>query len=303
MRQAETSTMEKQPQPAPGRFCFGQRWLSAWGIALSILLITGFGIEATLLPSVAQAQLATFGFSPQNFKDGVSYGNGIYFAPYVFTVYSQPDERSQMIGEFHWSKKTNTNSIAVVLPNGDRKSIPANRVFFSFYPALDVAMMAVDSENGEGWVEVIYDQASNKTGWVHLKESGKSAQASRQSLASLEGGDSKKSDEPLHFGVYQTWPEFMKLNAKANGIYWLTGVKEYNRSIRTSDADDAKIIPITIIRSMKVKHLRGNWLLVEVLDFENNTPIGWIRWRDEDGNLLAFPNINQQYHPVVTGTF
>jgi hypothetical protein len=54
---------------------------------------------------------------------------------------------------------------------------------------------------------------------------------------------------------------------------------------------------------MKVRHLRGNWLLVEALDFENNTPIGWIRWRDDDGNLMVFPNINQQYHPVVTGNF
>ncbi len=272
-----------------------------WHIALAASLLAGLCVEAVVFPAPAQAQLSGYGFSPQRFKDGVVYGNGIYFAPYDFTLYTQPDEHSPLIGEFHWKHKSSGNSLTVANGDGMRKSVKADNVFFSFYPQLDVAMLAVTGENGEGWVEVVYDQPRQKTGWVHLKDSPTVASATnlkdtkKQSLAPLDTG------EPYHFGVYQTWPEFMKLNAKANGVYWLSGVKEYNRSLRSSDADEGKILPVTIIRSMKVKHLRGNWLLVEMLDFENNTPIGWIRWRDDDGNLMVFPNINQQYHPVVTG--
>jgi hypothetical protein len=273
-----------------------QKCFSGWRLILTALLISGFCLETVVFPAPAQAQLSSYGFAPQIYKDGVNYGNGIYFAPYVFTLYTQPDEHSPMVGEFHWSRKTNTNNISVNTANAERRSIAADHVFFCFYPQLDVAMMAVTGENGDGWVEVVYDQTRKKTGWVHLKDSPKIASAPKQALAPLDTG------EPLHFGVYQTWPEFMKLNAKSNGVYWTNGVKEYNRAIRTSDSDDAKIVPVTIIRNMKVKHLRGNWLLVEVLDFENNTPIGWIRWRDDDGNLMVFPNVNKQYRPVVMST-
>lgn len=278
----------------------------SWRLALIALLITSFCLEAVVFPPPAQAQLSGYGFAPRGYKDGVNYGNGIYFAPYVFSLYTEPNERSPLIGEFHWSRKTNSNNITVNTADAERHSIAADHVFFCFYPQLDVAMMAVAGENGEGWVEVVYDQARKKTGWVHLKDSPlkdsspvsqSQASLSKQTLAPVDTG------EPIHFGVYQTWLEFMKLNAKSNGIYWMSGVKEYNRAIKSSDADDAKIIPVTIIRDMKVKHLRGNWLLVEVLDFENNTPIGWIRWRDDDGNLMVFPNINKQYRPVVMGTF
>lgn len=274
-----------------------KRLMGGWSLALTALLLTGACLEAVVSPPTAIAQLTGYGFAPQSFKDGVNYGNGIYFAPYVFTLYTQPDEHSPMIGEFHWSRKTNTNTLAVTTANNERRSFPADHVFFSFYPQLDVAMMAVTGENGEGWVEVIYDQTKKKTGWVHLKDSPTVTTGAKQTLAPVDTG------EPLHFGIYQTWPEFMKLNAKSNGVYWLSGVKEYSRSIRSSDADEAKLIPVTIIRNMKVKHLRGNWLLVEVLDFENNTPIGWVRWRDDDGNLMMFPNVNKQYRPVVISTY
>jgi hypothetical protein len=266
--------------------------------------------ESFILPLPAQAQLSGYGFAPQNYKDGLNYGTGVYFAPYAFTLYTQPDEHSQKIGEFRWSRKSNSNRLAVVTGTGERGVIPADTVFLSFYPSLDVAMMAVTGENGEGWVEVVYDQVRKRTGWVRLKEEAPNQNKAKSKMATndtsaqpTETTPTGTTKEPLHFGIYQTWQEFMKLNAKANGIYWLSGVKEYSRSIRSSDSDDAKIIPITIIRSMKVKHVRGNWLLVEALDFENNTPIGWIRWRDDDGNLMVFPNINQQYHPIVTSPF
>jgi len=280
--------------------------LCSWGLAFSLLLAVGTCFtETVFLPLPAQAQLSGYGFAPQNYKDGLNYGTGVYFAPYAFTLYTQPDEHSQKIGDFRWSQKTNSNRLAVVTDSGERGIVPADTVFLSFYPSLDVAMMAVTGENGEGWVEVVYDQARKKTGWVRLKDStpdgGKAKSKTTANNASAQ--TTETAQEPLHFGIYQTWQEFMKLNAKANGIYWLSGVKEYSRSIRTSDSDDAKLIPITIIRNMKVKHVRGNWLLVEVLDFENNTPIGWIRWRDDDGYLMVFPNINQQYHPIVTSPF
>jgi hypothetical protein len=250
-------------------------------------------MDSTSLP-VAQAQVNGYGFGPQTYKSGYNYGTGVYFAPHVFTLYSKPDEASPAIAEFHWNKKT-TSSVDVTTPDGDKRVLNTDHMFVCFYPQLDVAMMAVTGDQDDGWVEVIYDQSGPRTGWVRIKETTPKTASKGDSLEPLDTG------EPSHFGVYQTWQEFMKLNARVDGIYWLTGVKDYNRSIRSSDADDAKIYPITIIRDLKVKFVRGNWMMVEVLDFERNTPIGWVRWRDDDGNLMVFPNITGQHQqPIVT---
>ncbi|WMU93304.1 hypothetical protein EMOOHJMP_00110 [Microcystis phage MaAM05] len=268
--------------------------------AILALLVTVCGL-LFVSPATVQSAGNGYGFAPQRYQSGYSYGNGIFFAPYVFTLYREPKAGAEPIGAIRWSRKTGGNNIEWISPAGDRHAIYADHTFFCFYPLLDVAMMAVTSDTDDGWVEVIYDQASGKTGWVQTK-------------ASMDEVPDKLSDkvtakaaaapaEPAHFGVYQTWQEFMKLNAKAHGIYWLTGVKEYYRSIRSSDADEAKLIPVTIIRDLKVKHVRGNWLLVEVLDFERNTPIGWVRWRDDDGKLMVFPNLSGQHMPIVTTAF
>jgi hypothetical protein len=269
-----------------------KRWMSA--LLMGVLLLGGFLAGNIILgQNAAQAHSSGYGFGPQAYKNGYAYGNGIYFAPYLFTLYSRPDETSPSIGEFHWNQRTGS-ALAVTTPDGGKYSLRSDHVFFCFYPKLDVAMMPVIGEEN-GWVEVIYDQAGQKSGWVRLKEEpAKTASNSAEHLPPMDKG------EPDHFGVYQTWQEFMKLNAKANGIYWLSGVKEYNRSVRSSDSDEAKIYPITIIRDLKVKFVRGNWMMVEVLDFERNTPIGWVRWRDDEGNLMVFPNISGQYRPILS---
>lgn len=262
------------------------KWVSVWGLVAVTVLMT----VLASLPLGADAARGAFGFGPRLYKSGYNYGTGLYFAPYRFTVYEQPATTAPVIGEFRWGRNSRSNHIDVFSSEGQHFTLRSDHVFFCFYPELDVAMLAVigDDEQG-GWLEVVYDQQYQKTGWVQVGAG-----------TSPTGG---KESKPAHFGVFQTWLDFMKLNAKANGVYWLSGVNQYQRSVRQADADDAKLIPITIIRSLKVKHLRGNWMLVEVLDFERNTPIGWVRWRDDDGNLMVFPNLSGQHLPVVTTAY
>lgn len=265
-------------------------------LAVAGLMIALLGSAIT--PLEASAIRNSFGFAPQRYQSGYTYGNGVFFAPYQFTVYAEPNTASEVIGEYRWGHKTATNSVDVFSPTGEHRTAYADHVFFCFYPELDVAMMAVVGDTEDGWVEVIYDQKSQQTGWIKAKAADGIVE--RTTTKTVEAA---KSPEPIHFGVYQTWLEFMKLNAKASGIYWLSGVKEYNRSIRSSDKDEAKLIPVTIVRDLKVKHVRGNWLLVEVLDFQRNTPIGWVRWRSDNGELMVFPNISGEHLPIVTTAF
>jgi hypothetical protein len=254
-------------------------------IAASLLafLMPGF-LSFHSIP--AYAVEVTQGFAPERYKNGTHFGTGIYFAPHQFTLYTEPKTNSPTLGTIEWSSKSGLNGLRMTSPGGMPKSIYADKLFFCYYPELDIAMMAVDGDNDNGWVEVIYDQQEHKTAWVK-------ANTDENSTGSDASTTLTSNTASSHLGVYQTWLEFMKYNAKAKGIYWLNGVAEYNRALRTKDEDTAKLISTTVIRKLKVRYVRGNWLLVEVQDFEMNTPIGWIRWRDDDGNLMAFPNLTQ----------
>lgn len=244
-------------------------------LTFCLALLCGMGI---ILPV-----LAVVGYAPKTYENNLIYGEGVYFAPYEVKIYEQPDETSPLLESFRWTRSDASPKFLSKVNNG---VFGPEQVFLSFYPTLNVAMMAVVSENGEGWAEVVYDQFRKKTGWVKI--------LSPEASASLEEG------VPRHFEKFQTWQDFMRYNARVAGTYWLNGVSQYNRSLRTAPQDDAKIIPVTVIRNMKVKHVRGNWMLVEILDFENKTPIGWMRWRDDDGRLMMFTNFSGLKQPVLS---
>jgi len=262
--------------------------ITSLGLLLA-LLIPGSILTSKNQAITYAAEMAQ-GFSPQRYKDGTHYGTGVYFAPHKFTLYTEPKDSSPSLGTVEWNNKSGLNGLHITSAEGMPKNAYADKLFFCYYPELNIAMMAVAGENGDGWVEVIYDQQNQKTAWVKAKQ---------ESDAETPAKGNSSSASEAHLGVYQTWLEFMKYNAKNNGIYWLSGVVDYNRALRSKDEDTAKLISTTVIRKLKVRYVRGNWLLVEIQDFEMNAPIGWLRWRDDDGNLLIFPNLNGSTHPMT----
>ncbi|MEM0950762.1 MAG: hypothetical protein AAGI66_01300 [Cyanobacteria bacterium P01_H01_bin.74] len=260
---------------------------------------------------------AGFGFGPQTYNDGFNYGAGIYFAPPDLRLYQQPDYDSELVGRLYWHNQYSDAFIEKTPTQQDRID-PAD-TFICFYPKLSVAMLPVVSTTDDGWAEVIYQQAPEKirterTAWVPIHNepaaSGdewpepEASETKTSEAREFEPENSKPVDEELeneanHWGVYQTWVEFMKLNAKSAGVYWLSGVSNYQHALRMRDNDDAKIIPVTVIKKMRIQHVRANWMLVEVSDFQGRHPIGWVRWRDKAGKIMAFPNLSGEHLPIV----
>ena len=259
-------------------FGMGQRRI------IGCLLIILLGLLGCCLPNAGWAYGA-YGFGPKHYPDTLQYGEGIYFAPYETPIYAEPNEAGTVIEQLKWGRGSRNLQ---VFSQVHQNYVSAQNTFVSYYPELDVALLPVVSENGEGWAEVMYDQRQKKTGWVKLSD------------ATAVANEDKT---PPHFGHFQTWLDFMRLNAKPNGIYWLEGVSQYQRLLRSAPDDAAKTVPITVVRDLKVKHVRGNWLLVEVRDFNHNTPLGWIRWRDDEGRLMVFTNFSGNKLPVMMTGF
>ncbi|OGI21609.1 MAG: hypothetical protein A2287_08600 [Candidatus Melainabacteria bacterium RIFOXYA12_FULL_32_12] len=193
------------------------------------------------------------------YSDSVSYyGIGVYFAPKEFAIYSEPDEESPIIEKINW------NNFGV---NSLTKELSSRNVFISFIPSKNIGIMSAIDDT-ENWCQVVYDQKTGAKGWVKITDSAR----------------------------FMTWMEFMSKYGKANDVYLFLDLPEEYRQIYTAPHEKAQILNMYPYSpdNVKLKFIKGNWMLVKVVDFsKTNTHIGWIRWRNDEGKIFAFPNLKQ----------
>ncbi|MGN0192190.1 MAG: hypothetical protein ACI4CY_01520 [Candidatus Gastranaerophilaceae bacterium] len=134
-------------------------------------------------------------------------------------------------------------------------NIPSENVFYLSAVGLP--------ENGK--IEVIFDNKTGKTGCLLLSETDK----------------------------YYTWREFFYQLGKKNGLKMMKDFPKTEMKLRSRDSDDADIVDeLTGPEEIMCRVIRGNWMLVTVVDAGNEYKTGWLRWRnDEDGRLYLFPRM------------
>jgi hypothetical protein len=210
------------------------------------------------------------GFAPNLYPDNKNYGIGIYYAPQNITIYSEADKNSPILETIQWARarfELNTTNNTAKFPEDS---------FIAFYPYREIALMTV-TDDQEGWVKVIYNHKENLSGWICTSD------------------PVTKTEYNNFTGNFYTWFEFMKKIAPFKGLYFIPGVPKKQKKLRASPNDEAQAIryDIDVIKSLQVKHIRGNWMLVKITDYMGaNSPIGWIRWRDDNGNLMVFCNLD-----------
>lgn len=177
---------------------------------------------------------------------------GVYQVDHVVVLYAEPDEKSKIIQKIVWDSEN------VVPQNLTRKDL-----FVVYMQNKDFALMPVTDEN-EDWVEVIYDNNTGKRGWI-------------------------KKDDPYKFN---TWVNFYNMYGKKYGLKILKGAPESVENLYGTPDDNAK--PISAINhpeQITLNIIRGNWMLVTVLDADKTPKTGYIRWRSDDGVKYLFPDI------------
>lgn len=237
------------------------------------------GIVLMALLWLPVAALAISGFGPSRYPNPRQPGIGVFFAPKACPIYARPSFEDDPIEWLRW------DSSGQVFSHQRQTTVDARRIFLAFYPAQQMALLPVVSDNGVGWAEIQVN--ATQTAWVPLRS---------------QWGEKERTEWPTHWGEYQTWLEFMRDNAPKAGILWLPGVAESKRSLHMEPEDTAKLVPVELMRNVTVRHVRGDWMLLEVLDFNRESPMGWVRWRDDQGQLMAFPNLAKQRNPYVMGT-
>lgn len=177
---------------------------------------------------------------------------GVYQVSSPIVLYSEPDEKSEIKTVIKYTK-TSLEPLSLVFQD----------VFIVYKADKNLALMAVTDET-EDWVQVIYDNVKGSTGWI-------------------------KKDDPYKFS---TWYNFYNMYGTKYGLYFLKGTPEPIKNIHGSPDESSKVISvINYPVKINLKVIRGNWMLVSVLDVDKMPKTGYVRWRSEEGIKYLFPDI------------
>ena len=194
-------------------------------------------------------------FAADVIPDTVSLNNtntfGVYQVGHSIILYNEPDENSEIKEKIVWDSEN------VIPQNLDRKDM-----FVLYLEDKDFALMAVTDET-EDWVEVIYNNTTGATGWI-------------------------KKDDPYKFN---TWVNFYSMFGRKYGLKILKGTPETIGSLYGTPEQKKAIATINRPDLINLNIIKGNWMLVTVVDADRTPKTGYIRWRSDDGVKYLFPDV------------
>lgn len=145
----------------------------------------------------------------------------------------------------------------------DPETMPDN-VFAVLINEQKLGFLYVTDIGDEGWVEVIYDKRSGARGWAHTVDAMQ----------------------------FQPWRNFYNLYGRKYGLRMLNDTPKDMEVLRSKSEDLAQVISkFNYVKQIKLTVIRGNWALVSVQDLDETPKTGYLKWRETDGTIYAFPNI------------
>ncbi len=141
-----------------------------------------------------------------------------------------------------------------------QKMLEPSELFSVLMDDLYAFCMVVDSQ--DGWYKIVYDKKYNKSGWLKPEK-----------------------DED-----FWSLRDFYSFYGKKYGLYYMKNVDYRKRGIYSSpETGSQKLGGFTLIKSIYLNKLNGNWALVTVRDMDKFPKIGYIQWRENDGSIVIFP--------------
>ncbi len=139
-----------------------------------------------------------------------------------------------------------------------------DRVFALLINEKQLGFLYVTDIGDEGWVEVIYDKRTGAKGWVQT--------ADRMQ--------------------FLPWINFYNLYGRKYGLRILKDAPEDIEVLKAKSEDVSQIVAkFNYVKQIKLTAIRGNWALVSIFDLDKTPKTGYLKWRETDGTIYAFPNV------------
>ncbi len=136
-------------------------------------------------------------------------------------------------------------------------------IFAAFVPEKQLSFLYV-TDVGDGWIQVLYDKDENLRGWIKVEDKF----------------------------LFNSWMTFYNMYGRKYGLKLMKDLPESHKVLKSAPEDDAQVVSrINYPQKIKMTALRGNWALVSVLDMDKTPKTGFLKWRDSNGAIYAFPEI------------
>ncbi len=180
---------------------------------------------------------------------------GVYQATNNFKIFSEPSSESKVLFDVKW---TPADYLC--------ENISAGSLFVIFLQKKNLAFLSVTDENDdETWIQIVYNQNGIKYGWV-------------------------KKDEDFR---YMNWRTFFNIYGRKYGLYFMKDAPQSSKILYGSNSEEnqKQISMFEAPKKVKLQSVSGNWLLAIANDIDGSQKIGWLKWRNLNGEIFLFPNI------------
>lgn len=88
---------------------------------------------------------------------------------------------------------------------------------------------------------------------------------------------------------FYNWGDFFNIYGRKYGIYLFKDIQKADKILYAGPMKQTNTTgSIELARSIVPWLVRGNWVLVKVMDFGNQAKTGWLNYRDDKGKLKLF---------------
>ncbi len=194
---------------------------------------------------------------PTSSKSIRHYGIGVYKIDNEFYIFSKPDANSKKLRHFVLPQTTGNTAIVQNNRNAINPyiiSIPSKKEYFA----------TVCEYPDNNWVQIYYNQNGKEIGWAKLANKAN----------------------------FMTWKEFFYKYGKKDGLVLMKDVPSAQFKLFAQDSASAQVVDtFTYPEYIAMRMIRGNWMLVTVVDTGTIYKTGWFKWRSDDGKLRVFPKM------------
>lgn len=184
------------------------------------------------------------------------YGKGVILINDALVVYDKDDDGARPL-----MKLKNAEALKYSLQGV--KNAPVEDVFSAYSKDKKLLIMPVEADTDD-WYYVCYNQKLKLFGWV------------------------KKSENV----DYASWEDFFNIYGRKFGVYIFRNADEKYKRLYSSPNGGRLVDDFYFAKQAALWLMSGDWMLVKVLTYDGKTKTGWMRWRLEDGTLIAFPDFN-----------
>lgn len=182
------------------------------------------------------------------------YGIGYTSVTSPLVMRRTPDNNGEILETLDFDYKGNVSCTI----NKDRCEI--DEIFAAYSESKNIALLTTLDET-QGWNLVCFNQINTPVcGWV---ENAKNR--------------------------YYNWSDFFNIYGKKYGLYLFKDLQRGDKILYSSPLKETNTTgSIELPKLISPWLIRGNWLLVKVIDYNNQSKTGWFNFRSDNGKLKLF---------------